>query len=185
MGALAKGGFVLVDSQTGAVERVLAFQYNPGELTYTLTDGATEIGLICEFDATDGLASAEPAAQQRGTAPQLAALAQMASVPPPPAGPVVLFVWGPARVAVVEVGSLTTTEEAFNEHLSPLRATIAIALRVMRSAELDPDSVAGELAAAYEASQRDLALSAASAALADLGLASLPVQGGFSRSSAC
>lgn len=174
MGALTKGGFVLVDPQTGATERLLSFQYNPDQLAYTVTAGATEIVVSCEFDATDALASGDPVAQQRGIAPQLAALAQIASAPPPPAGPVILFVWGAARVATVEVRSLTVTEQAFNEQLSPLRATIAIALCLLQSAELEPASVQSRFALAYEASQRHLASSAAGAALSELGLTSLP-----------
>jgi hypothetical protein len=173
MGALTKGGFVLVDHRTGAIERVLAFQYNPEQLAYTVTAAATEIGLSCGFDATDRLASGEPVAQQRDIAPQLAALAQMASAPPPPAGPVILFVWGAARVATVEISSLTITEQAFSEQLSPLRATVAIALRLLQAAELEHASVQGEFAMAHEASQRHLASSAADAALCDLGLTGL------------
>ena len=174
MGALTKGGFVLVDPQTRAIERVLAFQYNPDHLAYTVTAAVTEIGVSCEFDATDALASGDPVAQQRGVAPQLAVLAQIASAPPPPAGPVILFVWGAARIATVEVSSLTITEQAFNKQLSPLRATIAIALRMLRPAELEHASVQRELAIAYEASQRQMASNAAGAALSDLGLAGLP-----------
>ncbi len=165
---------MLVDPQTGAIERVLAFQYNPDQLAYTVTGAATEIGLCCEFDAMDALASGDPVAQQRDIAPQLAALAQIASAPPPPAGPVILFVWGAARAATVEVSSLTITEQTFSEQLSPLRATIAIALRLRQSAELDHASVQGKFAMAYEANQQHLASSAPHAALSDLGLANLP-----------
>ena len=174
MGALTKGGFVLVDHRTGVIERVLAFQYNPEQLAYTITPAATEIGLSCGFDATDRLASDDPLAQQRDIAPQLAALAQIASAPPPPAGPVILFVWGAARVATVEVSSLTITEQAFSQQLSPLRATIAIVLRLLRPVELEPASRHGQFAVAYESSQRHLAASATGAALSDMGLTSLP-----------
>jgi hypothetical protein len=174
MGALIKSGFVLVDPQTGAVERVLAFQYNPDQLAYTVTPAATEIGLTCEFDATDALAIGDQVAQQRGIAPQLAALAQIAAAPPPPAGPVLIFVWGAARVATAEVSSLAITEHAFNEQLSPLRASAAIGLRLLPSSALEHASVQGQLALAYETSQHRLASSATGAALADLGLTSLP-----------
>jgi hypothetical protein len=173
MGAPTKGGFVLVDPQTAAVERVLAFQYNPDQLVYTVTAAATEIGLFCDLDATDALAVGDPVAQRHGIAPQLAALTSMAAAPPPPAGPLILFVWGATRVAAVEVSSFTITEEAFSEQLSPLRATVAIALRLQGSAELDAGSVQGEFALAYEASQRELRSSARGASLSDLGLTCL------------
>jgi hypothetical protein len=170
MGILTKAGFVLVDPETAAIERVLAFQYNPDQLAYTVTTATTEVGVSCELDATDALASGDPVAQRLGIAPQVAALAEVAAAPPPPDGPVILFVWGAARVATVEFSSLTVTEQAFNERLAPLRATIAIALRVVRSAEVGTTSKQGELAMAYEASQRQLAASVTNAALTDLGL---------------
>jgi hypothetical protein len=173
MGAPIKGGFVLVDSETGAVERVLAFQYNPDQLAYSVTAAATEIELTCGFDATDELAVGDPGAQQSGIAPQLAALAQLAAAPPPPDGPVIVFVWGAARVAAAEISSLTITEHAFNERLSPLRATVAIGLRLLRAGAPERVPVPEEFALAYEASQQRLASSAGGAALSELGLTNL------------
>lgn len=92
---LVKSGLVLVDPASGAVQRVIALQYNPDTLSRTLqVQGAgsesgdrTEalrlkgppvetIKLEAEIDATDQLELADqnPAAAQAGIHPQLAAL---------------------------------------------------------------------------------------------------------------
>lgn len=91
---LTKGGIVLVDPGSGAVQRVIALQYNPASLTRTLQaqtvgEGADRsqalrltaapvetLKLDAEIDATDQLEFPEqnPAAAKNGIAPQLAAL---------------------------------------------------------------------------------------------------------------
>lgn len=92
---LLKGGIVLVDPETSAVQRVIALQYNPDTLTRTLQaqsvgeeaggrSGALRlkgppvetIKLDAEIDATDQLEYPDenPNAAQLGIHPQLAAL---------------------------------------------------------------------------------------------------------------
>ncbi len=92
---LLKGGIVLVDPETSAVQRVVALQYNPDSLTRTLrAQGIGEEGgdrsealrlkgppvetikLEAEIDAADQLEFPEenPAAARNGIHPQLAAL---------------------------------------------------------------------------------------------------------------
>lgn len=89
---LLKGGIVLIDPETSAVERIIALQYNPDTLSRTLqVQGIVESGdrsealrlkgppietikLDAEIDATDQLELADPKATQLGIHPQLAAL---------------------------------------------------------------------------------------------------------------
>lgn len=91
---LVRGGLVLVDPNTGAVQRVIALQYNPDTLTRSLQIRAVAEGgdrsealrlsgppvetikLDAEIDATDQLEFPlqNPDAAQLGIHPQLAAL---------------------------------------------------------------------------------------------------------------
>jgi hypothetical protein len=90
---LLKGGIVLVDPGSGAIQRIIALQYNPDTLTRTLTpktigeQGADRaeatrlkgppietIKLDAELDATDQLELGDRQASDVGIHPQLAAL---------------------------------------------------------------------------------------------------------------
>jgi hypothetical protein len=92
---LLKGGIVLIDPTTAAVQRVISLQYNPDTLTRTLQAQSVEPGnknrseamrlkgppvetfkLDAEIDATDQLENPDqhPNAAQYGIFPQLAAL---------------------------------------------------------------------------------------------------------------
>jgi len=92
---LIRGGIVLVDPDSAAVQRIIALQYNPDTLTRTLQPQAIggeagdrlealrlkgpaieTIKLDAEFDATDALAAPDrnPSAVALGIYPQLAAL---------------------------------------------------------------------------------------------------------------
>lgn len=94
---LLKGGIVLMDARSGAVQRMIVLQYNPDTLTRTLTpqgmgDNAERsealrlkgppvetIRLEVEIDATDQIGAPEPDenATQYGILPQLAVLELM------------------------------------------------------------------------------------------------------------
>jgi hypothetical protein len=88
-----KGGIVLLDSDTGAVQRIIALQYNPDTLTRSLQPRAAgesttdhsealrlkgpaveTIKLDAEIDATDQLELGDANTAQFGIHPQLAAL---------------------------------------------------------------------------------------------------------------
>jgi hypothetical protein len=90
---LVKGGIVLLDAESGAIQRVIVLQYNPDTLTRRFESKAVELGgdsrsealrltgppvetisLEAELDATDHLESSEPAATELGIHPQVAAL---------------------------------------------------------------------------------------------------------------
>jgi hypothetical protein len=89
---LLKGGIVLIDVDTSAIQRIITLQYNPDTLTRTLQVQAIGEGsdrsealrlkgppvetikLDAEIDATDQLEIADSTAAQVGIQPQLAAL---------------------------------------------------------------------------------------------------------------
>lgn len=90
---LIKGGLVLMDPASGAIRRVVSFQYNPDTLTRSLQPKAASqdggdrsealrlkgppvetIKLEAEFDATDLLESGDPGAVATGIQADLAAL---------------------------------------------------------------------------------------------------------------
>ncbi len=97
---LLRGGIVLIDPDTGALQRIIALQYNPDTLTRSLQiqSAGTEskdrsevlrlkgpavetFKLDAEIDATDQLEQADqnPNAVQYGILPQLAALETLVS----------------------------------------------------------------------------------------------------------
>jgi hypothetical protein len=96
---LVKGGLVLVDQDSGAVQKIIVFQYNPETLTRSLQpQGIKEGGdrsealrltgppietikLDAEIDASDQLETAEAQATQVGIHPLLASL-EMIVYPP-------------------------------------------------------------------------------------------------------
>lgn len=89
---LLKGGIVLIDPASGAVQRVIALQYNPDTLTRSLQPKAPgenadrsealrlkgppveTLKLEAEIDATDLLATGDAQTGELGLYPQLAAL---------------------------------------------------------------------------------------------------------------
>jgi hypothetical protein len=107
------------------------------------------ITLAVEIDATDQLETGDPVAATTGIAPQLSAL-EMLLYPSsalviantalllagtieilPPEGPLTVLVWGPGRVVPVRLESLTITEQAFDQALFPIRATVALSVQVL------------------------------------------------------
>jgi len=105
------------------------------------------------LDATDGIDSNDPVAEQFGIAPQLATLEQMmypkdeselsgaiSTLLGDPDGfsftrganpPLVLFVFGRKRVLPVNVDSMDITETEFSADLYPTQATVAVSLTVI------------------------------------------------------
>lgn len=90
-----KGGIVLIDPETSAIQRIIMLQYNPDTLSRTLQPKTVQVAseggdrsdamrlkgppvetikLDAEIDATDQLERGDPPAIQIGIHPQLAAL---------------------------------------------------------------------------------------------------------------
>jgi hypothetical protein len=55
--------------------------------------------------------------------------------------PLVLFVWGPARVLPVRLTNFSVTEEAFDQVLNPIRAKVELGMRVLSYMELKETSL--------------------------------------------
>jgi hypothetical protein len=126
-----------------------------------------EYTLKLELDATDGLERDGPISTTVGIAPRLAALEMLvqpvgtsllgslagallgrgsAAVP---AGrlPLVLFIWGPTRIAPVRLTSLSISETSFDELLNPIRATADVGFRVLRPDDADAGDLVARAAA--------------------------------------
>ena len=112
------------------------------------------ITLSVELDATDQLADKNPIATTLGVYPALSALEMMLYPKTalvianavlaaagtiellPASGPMILLVWGPARVLPVRVASFSITEEAFDPLLNPIRAKVELSLTVLSYSDL-------------------------------------------------
>lgn len=122
-------------------DRTLAIMYK-GPPTQT-------ISVSIEFDASTGLNKDASTEVQHGVYAQLAALELLLTPSTsdllstqamlatgvmeiaPLATPNLFFVWGQARVLPVKVTQFSVTEELFDAHLNPIRATIALTMRVL------------------------------------------------------
>jgi hypothetical protein len=110
--------------------------------------------LTVELDAADQLEENDDVTKALGLQPALAALELLlypqsaivildkvlalfgSAFVTPPASPVVLFVWGPARVVPVHVTSVTVTEQAFDQLLNPIQAKVDLEMRSLTDNEL-------------------------------------------------
>jgi hypothetical protein len=112
------------------------------------------IKLDIEFDATDRLESADSDAVELGVYPQLAALetliyptsqvvkknmemanAGMVEIIPMQAA-MTLLVWGKKRVLPVRLTDFSIEEQAYDVNLNPIRAKVALGLRVLNYSDL-------------------------------------------------
>jgi hypothetical protein len=117
------------------------------------------ISLGVELDAADQLETGNRIAVRLGILPALAALELLmypksrdVRLNEQDAGegkanlkredmPLVLFVWGAARVVPVRVSSFSVTEQAFDQLLNPIRARVELGLQVLTYVDLPKDSL--------------------------------------------
>lgn len=117
--------------------------------------------LFAELDAADQLEQPgqNPMAVAVGLHPTLAALELLlypgstllilnkvlslagSAVVSPARAPLVLLVWGPARVVPVRVASLSIEEQAFDQLLNPIRARVTLGLHALTLPELQQAGV--------------------------------------------
>lgn len=128
-----------VGSQSGARAEATRLKGAPQET----------ISLEVAIDATDRLEAGDDTTIGSGIHPQLAAL-EMLLYPKsslviantalmalgtieviPPVAPFTLFIWGPKRVLPVRLTEFRVTEEAHDPDLNPIRANVALGLRVL------------------------------------------------------
>lgn len=119
--------------------------------------------LEIELDAADQLEDSNPLAMATGLHPTLAAL-ELLLYPPSQdillgklaeklgmrtlssgKAPLVLLVWGPARIVPVGVSSLSINEEAFDQVLNPIRAKVSLGLTALSERDLEDTQLAGFL----------------------------------------
>ncbi len=152
------------------------------------------IKLEAEVDATDQLAdpSANPTAVAVGIHPQLAAL-EMLAYPSstamfvnavlsaigtievvPMEAPLSLFAWSPNRVVPVRITDFSITEEAFDQHLNPIRAKVSLGLRVLTPDDLGLLHRGSAIFMAHLIAKEALARRAPRASLGRLGLGGVP-----------
>lgn len=88
--------------------------------------------------------------------------------------PLALFVWSRSRVVPVRVTDLSITEEFFDPALNPIRAKVALTLRVLSVDDLGFEHRGSGLFMAYLQGKQQLAARAAGGALGDFGIGGLP-----------
>ena len=129
-----------------------------------------------EIDATDQLAAGDPTTMTFGIQPQLAAL-ELLVYPSsavlianevlsylgtieilPMESALTLFVWSKTRVTPVLITDLDITEEAFDPQLNPIRAKVALAMRVLNVNDVGFLTPAGALYMVYQVEKEALGL---------------------------
>lgn len=115
-----------------------------------------DISLEVEVDATDQLADNDVIAKTMGIYPQLSAM-EMLLYPKtasvilntallalgtieivPPQAPMTVLIWGPGRVVPVQLTNFSITEQAYDEMLNPIRASVSLGLRVLSYNDFTP-----------------------------------------------
>lgn len=152
------------------------------------------ITLEADLDATDQLEFAEEndATREAGLFPQLSALEMLVQ---PTSGqlnrhselsaagtmeispletPLALFVWSANRIVPVRVSDLSIKEEFFDAALNPIRAKVALTLRVLSVTDLGFKHRGGGLFMAYLKAKETLAERAKSREYNLLGIGGLP-----------
>ena len=126
------------------------------------------ISCTVEIDATDQLASSNATTMAFGIQPQLAAL-ELLVYPSsatlianevlsnlgtveilPMESALTLFVWSKTRITPVRITGLNITEEAFDPQLNPLRAKVALGMRVLNVNDVGFMTPAGALYMVYQ-----------------------------------
>jgi hypothetical protein len=167
--------------------RAVSQEGDRGE-AFRLTGAPKEtITLSVEIDATDQLEQGNPLAVTTGLHPTLAALELMLYPKSltviandiltavgtieiiPAEAPMVLFVWGTARVLPVRLGSFSITEEAYDTLLNPIRAKVELSLNVLSYHDLSLLSPGRALFMAHHIAKEILATTNAANNIQNIG----------------
>jgi hypothetical protein len=182
---------IVLQFNPDSLERSLAPQAAGGEGAGDRTEALRLKGpaveswsFTAELDSTDQFDVAAP----DGIGPQLAALemlvhpttAQLRNLDAlaargtleisPVEAPLTLFTWGSKRVIPVRLTEVSITEEAFDVQLNPVRASLAIGMRVLSVSDLPTGHRGHELYLAHLAQKERLSGTVASGRLGVLGL---------------
>ncbi|SDF21411.1 hypothetical protein [Terriglobus roseus] len=133
------------------------------------------IRLTVELDATDSLETGDATATSVGLQPQMALLETLVYPTStelianeilsligtieilPMSSPLTLLAWGTNRVTPVRITGFEITEEAFDAQLNPIRAKIALDLRVLSVSDTGFLSPAGAVYMAYQMGKEAMA----------------------------
>lgn len=177
------------ETMTRRLEARAAGQEGDRGEAFRLTGPPKEtITLSIEIDATDQLEQGNPLAGTMGLHPTLAALEMMLYPKSamvivndvlsaigtieilPAEGPMILFVWGPARVLPVRLTSFSITEEAYDPSLNPTRAKVELSLTVLSYQDLSLLSPARALFLAHHIAKEVMATSNLFSNAANIGV---------------
>lgn len=133
------------------------------------------ISVEVELDYVDAVQVANASLPSTGVYPLLSALEILAYMPsatvdanaallasgtldvaPAPA-PLTLFVWGQQRVVPVAIQSYAITEQAFDNYLTPIRAVVALELRVLSYSDLSTTNPGYSQFMVYQKNKESLA----------------------------
>lgn len=133
------------------------------------------IDLEVTLDAVDQLEAGQGKALEKGIHPQLAALEtllypnslevtlnsvllELGTIEIAPyVAPLTLFIWGGNRVLPVSLTRYSVSEEMFDTHLNPIRATVTLALRALSYSDVDSRHPAYHLFLAYQLAKETMA----------------------------
>jgi hypothetical protein len=171
-----RSGFITIDVETNTIRQIIAVQHNPNTVSRTLDAAAVappgsepheQLTVQLAVDAT-----IPPAPGQTGVYPMLSALELLLYVPAVPLNrlPLIVFVWGRRRVLPVRILQLQIVEQSFDAELNPVRAEIAVTLKILKEADLAAGSSGRTLWDAHVRQLQALAATLPQATLADLGL---------------
>jgi hypothetical protein len=157
---LVKAGFVVLDV-TGAILKIVVFQYNPETLVRRLdgvgasapTSATTLLGetvpigtpgppalpfphelvnFTIALDAADKLQVADALTEQNGVFPALSALELLMY---PQSNSLTVWVSGSKRILPVRITQMQITEQMFDPALNPIRAEVSVVLQVLKDAD--------------------------------------------------
>jgi hypothetical protein len=186
-----KAGFIVLDAKTGAVGRIIAFQYNPetlvrrldgiaasaGGATSSVSAGAAQsephefVGFTLALDAADKLERGDPVTQQDGLHPMISTLELLLY---PQVTSLVVWVSGNKRILPVRILQLDFNELAFDATLNPTRVDVSVQLQVLKDSDFPPNSKGRALWDAHFTQLQQLAKLIDAATLAQLGLGGVP-----------
>jgi Contractile injection system tube protein len=144
------------------------------------------IKLDIEIDATDRLEKDDAQAKAMGVYPELSAL-EMLIYPKsalviantvllalgtieviPPMAPLTIFVWGAKRALPVKLTEFSVTEEAHDVNLNPIRAKVALGMRVLTYSDLPISHPGYSLFLAHQVAKEVMATLGSTGNLADV-----------------
>lgn len=151
--------------------------------------GPPEESIRCdiEIDAADQLAAGQSTAQTLGIHPALAAL-EMLLYPKSslvianqvlllagvieviaPEQPLAVLVWGPKRILPFRLSDFTITEEMYDPNLNPIRAKVALNMRILSYYDLGLLSAGGALFMAHQVAKEVMATVNSAGSIGNLG----------------